>query len=407
MIEAKLQQALASFPDAKTIYITYSGGLDSTALLLSAVRSLQTLKPTQSFCAIHVHHGLSSHADAWAEHCQAVCAEYQIPCIVERVQLDLKGKSLEQAAREARYAVFKRHVGTDDILLLAHHLDDQIETVLMRLIRETDSSLLAAIPHSRPMGLGHLVRPFLDLRRKDLEQYVQDQGVSWVEDASNQDLSITRNRIRHQVLPRLLAQSDSYVDDLVLLSKGHTRVNGSALRLAQAVLKHMHITNYANDHGISLTNLNLLAKREQTFLLRWWFISLGLAQPSERIFSRIWTEVLPAKSGSTPELMWGSIRLVRCFDALFIMDESSHSLNLQCGDDQSEIDFDLLNDQTIELRLWDEQSKRDRFGGRRKSEWAKRLFLTPWRKESAVFVFKEGQELGIFDVKRKVFIAKF
>ncbi|WP_068763806.1 tRNA lysidine(34) synthetase TilS, partial [Oleiphilus sp. HI0066] len=169
MIEAKLQQALASFPDAKTIYIAYSSGLDSTALLLSAVRSLQTLKPTQSFCAIHVHHGLSSHADAWAEHCQAVCAEYQIPCIVERVQLDLKGKSLEQAAREARYAVFKRHVGTDDILLLAHHLDDQIETVLMRLIRETDSSLLAAIPHSRPMGLGHLVRPFLDLRRKDLE----------------------------------------------------------------------------------------------------------------------------------------------------------------------------------------------------------------------------------------------
>ncbi|WP_369819819.1 ATP-binding protein, partial [Oleiphilus sp. HI0066] len=73
-------------------------------MLLSAVRSLQTLKPTQSFCAIHVHHGLSSHADAWAEHCQAVCAEYQIPCIVERVQLDLKGKSLEQAAREARYA---------------------------------------------------------------------------------------------------------------------------------------------------------------------------------------------------------------------------------------------------------------------------------------------------------------
>lgn len=178
----------------------YSGGLDST-VLLHALASLKRRFPI-SLSAVHVHHGLSPQADIWASHCQSVCDALDVPLTVSRVQVCPTGQGLEAAAREARYGVFVQQ--DVDALLLAHHRDDQAETVLLHLRRGASARGLAAMPEARTLHeTTLLLRPFLHLSRAQLEAYAQGHALTWVEDESNQDPSLARNHVRHTLLPVL------------------------------------------------------------------------------------------------------------------------------------------------------------------------------------------------------------
>lgn len=204
---ADLQVALAAClarylrPGAR-LGVGYSGGLDST-VLLHALAHLPGLQRA-TLSAVHVHHGLSPFADAWAAHCQAFCQALGIPLELARVKVNPRGMGLEAAAREARYAVFRAQ-GVD-ALLLAQHQDDQAETVLLQLLRGASVRGLAAMPEARPLKPGTLLlRPFLAFTRDELEAYARAQGLDWVEDESNQDPSLARNHVRHTLLPGLEA----------------------------------------------------------------------------------------------------------------------------------------------------------------------------------------------------------
>ncbi|MED7670471.1 tRNA lysidine(34) synthetase TilS [Pseudomonas moraviensis subsp. stanleyae] len=181
--------------------IAFSGGLDSTVLL----HLLATLAKTQSLpalSAVHIHHGLQAAADAWPQHCQAVCDALGVPLRVERVNVKA-GASLERAARDARYAVFSSLTQPNDVLLTGQHRDDQAETLLFRLLRGAGVRGLCAMPQQRPVGQGTLVRPLLDVSRAELESYAQAHQLRWIEDPSNQDRQFSRNYLRHQVMPVL------------------------------------------------------------------------------------------------------------------------------------------------------------------------------------------------------------
>lgn len=187
-------------PAGGKLAVGYSGGLDST-VLLHVLASLRGRFPIH-LSAVHVHHGLSPQADAWARHCQSVCDALNVPLIVSRVQVCPTGQGLEAAAREARYGVFVQQAV--DALMLAHHRDDQAETVLLQLRRGASARGLAAMPEARPLSESMLLlRPFLQLSRAHLEAYAQDHALTWVEDESNQDPSLARNDVRHTLLPVL------------------------------------------------------------------------------------------------------------------------------------------------------------------------------------------------------------
>lgn len=178
----------------------YSGGLDST-VLLHALAALRQLHPF-SLSAVHVHHGLSPQADAWTAHCQSVCDALAIPLAVARVDVLPGGQGLEAAAREARYRAFAQVDA--DALALAHHRDDQAETVLLQMVRGASARGMAAMPEIRPLtGNIRLLRPFLGLTRGQLERYAVEHGLAWVEDESNLDPSLARNHLRHTLLPSL------------------------------------------------------------------------------------------------------------------------------------------------------------------------------------------------------------
>jgi tRNA(Ile)-lysidine synthase len=203
-LPSRLLLNLKPWRNTQAWHIAFSGGLDSTVLL----HLLATLSKTQSLPAlnaIHVHHGLQTVADAWPEHCRSVCAALGVPLQVVRVQVE-PGASLERAARDARYRAFTETVQANEVLLTAQHRDDQAETLLFRLLRGAGVRGLSGMPRQRPLGKGHLLRPLLDVTRAELEAYASEQGLSWIEDPSNEDRQYSRNYLRHQVFPGLTSR---------------------------------------------------------------------------------------------------------------------------------------------------------------------------------------------------------
>ena len=202
---------LASEESDSCTWLGLSGGVDSTVLLHAAAHYCSAA-PGSKLKAIHVHHGLSENADAWAKQAQSLCEQLSaafsitIDCIVEKVQLDDRSDGLEQAARSARYQAFEKHCGPNDVLLQGHHLDDQIETFFMRAIRGSGLTGLASIPKQRSLSRKNscqILRPLLNIEKSQLTAYAQQNQLSWVEDESNQDSKIERNWWRNELLPQI------------------------------------------------------------------------------------------------------------------------------------------------------------------------------------------------------------
>jgi tRNA(Ile)-lysidine synthase len=197
-----LYSRLSPWLTAPSWCIALSGGLDSTVLLhlLATLSRQQTLPPLR---AIHIHHGLQAAADAWPDHCQRLCDDLGVELQVIRVQVAPRA-SIEQGARDARYAAFSTALRPSEILLTGQHREDQAETLLFRLLRGGGLRGLSAMPERRPLGQGMLVRPLLGVSRNELQCYAQEQHLTWIEDPSNHDTQFSRNYLRHQVFPALL-----------------------------------------------------------------------------------------------------------------------------------------------------------------------------------------------------------
>jgi tRNA(Ile)-lysidine synthase len=177
------------------IAVGLSGGVDSVVLL----HQLKQLPVRLS--AVHVHHGLSPHADAWARFCTRLCRQFDVPLQIVKVKVVRKGKGLEAAARDARYRAFSRSAAP--VIALAHNLDDQAETVLMNLLRGTGPRGASGMPGRSRRGGKTLWRPLLDTPRSRILAYARRHKLDWVEDESNGDEALTRNFLRRRVGPLL------------------------------------------------------------------------------------------------------------------------------------------------------------------------------------------------------------
>ena len=187
--------------------VAFSGGLDSCVLLhaLSVLRGEMSLR----LGAVHVDHGLQPASAGWAHHAEKFCEGLNVPCAVERILItttEIHEHGLEAAARQARYACLARHVDMREVLLTAHHVDDQAETVLLQLLRGSGTHGLAAMPEIAPFFAGRLARPLLGFTRAQLADYAEREKLQWVDDASNCDPRFSRNYLRHRVFPLLDAR---------------------------------------------------------------------------------------------------------------------------------------------------------------------------------------------------------
>jgi tRNA(Ile)-lysidine synthase len=267
------ESALTDFSPGLPFAVAFSGGADSTALLMLCAR----LWPGQ-VRAVHIHHGLQHAADGFEAHCRALCLTLEVPLAVRRVQAGHSpGQSPEDAARQARYLALAQAVQSEwpevrDIAL-AQHADDQIETLLIALSRGAGLPGLASMPaHWQGQGL-NWHRPWLTVPGAALRDWLQHQGQSWVEDPSNTDERFTRNRIRAQVLPAL-------AEALPAFRETFARSAAHAAQ-AQEVLNEVAALDLAQV-GVPprIQDLQQLSRARQALVLRHWLRQHHATTPS-------------------------------------------------------------------------------------------------------------------------------
>ena len=182
----------------KKIYVGYSGGPDSTALL-----HLLCSNDISNIEAIHINHNLSRKSAEWEDHCKQTSKKLGIPCHVESVEIKIDGDGLESAARKARYKIFTKYLKEGDQILLGHHSNDVAETFLLRLFRGTGVDGLESLNVKRGVGDGYLVRPLINLTKEDIMMYLRENNISYIKDESNDEQEQDRNYIRNNIIPSI------------------------------------------------------------------------------------------------------------------------------------------------------------------------------------------------------------
>lgn len=311
---------LAPCMDAPVCWLGLSGGLDSM-VLLDIMHQLRQHHPIPPLKAIHVHHGLHPDADRWTQHCERECAARGIELHVQRVQLP-PGGNIEELARDARYAVFEARLQADDWLLLAHHADDQLETLLFRLIRGTGVRGLAGMPRSRVLGQGRLLRPLLDWSRAQLADWAVSQQLSWIEDPANADPRYARTALRHELLPQLRQRWPSLPDNLLRLAEHAAEANQLLDERASEDLQQ--VATPPDDQwlrhwpSLLLERLNQLSPARQKNLLRYWLQQQGVRLPDQRHLHSL-LEQLAAAGDSQPLLRVDRAQLYRSSGRLWLL----------------------------------------------------------------------------------------
>ncbi|MBL8394794.1 MAG: tRNA lysidine(34) synthetase TilS [Candidatus Accumulibacter sp.] len=294
----QIQQTLASFLGprlalGRRLCVALSGGRDSV-VLLHALAGLRRLGLAGELSALHVNHSLSSDADAWAAFCSDLCQRLQVPLTTTRVVVPpASGEGLEAAARRQRHAVFGECPA--DWLALAHHRDDQAETVLFRLLRGAGVDGAAGMRAERPQPAGaRLIRPLLDLPRSALAAYAAEHALVWIEDTSNHDCRYRRNHLRQEVLPRIAEQFPG-ADQVLARAARHFAE--AALLLDE--LATIDRANVATEQGrIDLLRFNALSAGRARNLLRRELLAAGFRAPEARWLDEAMRQMTSAGAGA-------------------------------------------------------------------------------------------------------------
>jgi tRNA(Ile)-lysidine synthase len=305
---------LAAQQGVKRYWVALSGGLDSCVLL----HLLAEHRPAVPVHVIHVNHQLSTRANQWQSHCEALAAAYGFPFTAEKVTVAAAGRGLEMAARDARYAVFERVLAPGDLLLMAHHQNDQAETVLLRLLRGAGLRGLGAMPEQRSLGAGRAGRPLLEHTRSELQSYAESEGLAWVEDESNESVVYDRNFLRLQVLPQLAQRWPQFAQRFAHAAR--------SLRESEQLL-----TEYASEdltaagcrperlgQSISLADVAGLSRARRNAVLRHWIARCGY-QPPERVHLEQVDQMLIAETDTQPQVGWGQCELRRFNTRLYLL----------------------------------------------------------------------------------------
>jgi len=307
---------LTVVPAARSGWVAYSGGLDSSVLL----HALVTVRDRLAFelGALHLDHGLHRDSRTWAEHCARACKRLGVPFQSRRLNLaPTRGASPEAVARQARYAAMGEFLGPDDLLLTAQHRDDQAETLLLALLRGSGPTGLAAMPSVAPLGHGWLVRPLLEFGRTELLAYAKSRSLLWLEDPSNRDLGFDRNFLRHRVLPWLTKRWPAYATSIARSAAHCAEAQAIIDPLARKAM--LEVAGH-RPGTLSIARLLQLELPLRKAVLRQWFRGQGRVPPDAGNLGRILTEVMAARADANPLVAWPGCEVRRYRDDLFAME---------------------------------------------------------------------------------------
>jgi tRNA(Ile)-lysidine synthase len=307
-LKARLAQLLPQFPRVR-VCVAFSGGADSTALL-GALAALA--RPPLAVRALYVDHALQPASASWGRQCRGVAQSLAVPYAVRRARIvRARGESLEAAARTARYQLFAESLREGEVLLTAHHQDDQCETLLLQLLRGAGLSGLAAMPVCAPLGRGLLVRPLLEVPRGELRAWVKAQRLTWVEDDSNAQLHLDRNYLRARVLPPLIERWPAAAATVARAA----RHIGEAQQLLEALAAE-DLRRARHGGQLAASALRALPGPRRRNALRAWLGALGARTPSTSVLAQMAGALLAARADAQPRVAWGGAYVERCADLL-------------------------------------------------------------------------------------------
>lgn len=302
------------------IVVGFSGGLDSSVLLHLLHRGLEK-EMGLTLHALHVNHGLQGQANDWERHCIQQSKAYGVEVSAVQVSVAVgDGLGLEHAARDARYAAFSDFMQEGDLLLLAHHQNDQAETVLYRLLRGSGPLGLAAMRSIKAFSGTSIVRPLLASSRSELEAYAQHHALVWIEDPSNAELCFDRNYLRREIMPRLEERWPGVNDTF---SRAAQLNQETVVLLEELAEQDLHVVGVERDQGLCQTppsqmllcqkQLRQMTAPRVNNLLRYWLGQSGRPLPSRVNLTRIYQELVLADASGAAVVEWAGAE-VRAFN---------------------------------------------------------------------------------------------
>lgn len=308
-VEAKLKSWVQP---GRHLTLALSGGADSV-VLLDILAQLRPSLPL-SISAVHVNHQISPNAADWAEFCAGLCAGHEIP--FQTVKVDLKrqsGESLEELARDARHQVFAEQPA--DFIVLAQHLDDQAETLLLQLLRGAGAKGLSAMAEVRE-GVGvrregevetlRYLRPLLDVPRRLILDYAALLGLHWVEDESNADIAYDRNYLRHQIMPLLEQRFPGYRATFARAS----RHLAESAQLSDDLARMDCATAVVNGN-LRVDALRSLSGARAKNLLRYWLAEFGISMPAAGRLENLLQQLCSARDDAQIRIALGDTLIRR------------------------------------------------------------------------------------------------
>ena len=333
-----LRSELLSAPQ---VLVGFSGGLDSSVLLDMLSQTI----PSDRITAIHINHGLSAKASQWQAHAELFCQSRGITCHSENVNVEHYGSGPEAAARQVRYDVFEKLLHQQGILLLGHHQDDQIETLLYRLMRSSGPLGLSGIPVTRSIGAGTLYRPLLTWSKEELKTYALAKSIEWVEDKSNSCNDYDRNFLRNRLIPILAERWPDYRKRL----SGVSAISRDSTELCRDLASQdiMSLQSRPERGGVSLLidSFNKLSRVRQKNVLRHWAETQHRHTPSRRIIDEIINSVVESRIDASPKVICGDSEYRRYDGRLYLLD----SIKLVSEPVENPLDLSLRHRDAINL----------------------------------------------------------
>jgi len=290
----------AQDPSQSGYCLALSGGLDSSVLLACLAHLRDSGALLAPLRAVHVDHGLHADSARWSGHCRDFAAGRSVPLTSLRVDAGAApGESPEAAARAARYAALKGNLSAGEVLLTAHHADDQLETILLQWLRGGGLQAVAGMRRLARFGPGWHARPLLDVPRDGLRAWAVGQGIAWLDDPSNRDTRFDRNYLRLEVLPIVRARWPAVARTAGRVADFAAEALELEREVAATDLRHV-----AEGAVLSLPRLTALADARQRAVLRAWLRALSLPVPSARTLEALRHDMSAAAADRIPMVRW-------------------------------------------------------------------------------------------------------